>query len=62
MASVHGQESDGRQVRAHGVGVVGGDAGRPELLQHQGFEIDEVARTTSRILAGLDAGDDGVAG
>ena len=44
MPGIHGEEGDLGQVGAHGEGVVGGDAGRPQLLQQQRLEIDQMAR------------------
>jgi len=42
MACIHRQKRHARQVGAHRRGVVGGDAGRPDLLQQHGFEIDQM--------------------
>ena len=56
---IHRQERDLRQVGAHRLGVVGGDAGGPELLQQHGFEIDEMVERAGHVedrLAGADPG------
>jgi hypothetical protein len=41
---IHRQEGRARQLGAHGVGVVGGDAGRPQLLQQHRLAVDQVAQ------------------
>ena len=54
---VHGEEADIGQVGAHGVGVEGGDAGRPQLLQEDGLEVDQMAERAGDVhhrLAGAD--------
>ena len=56
---IHRQERDLGQVGAHRRGVVGRDAGRPELLQQQGFEIDQMIERAGDVedrLAGADPG------
>ncbi len=57
MPRVHGEKRHLRQFGAHGVGVVGGDAGGAELLQQDGLEIDKGAERAREIkdrLAGAD--------
>ncbi len=63
MPRIHRQERDLRQVGAHRRGVVGGDAGGPELLQQHGFEIDQMIERAGDVedrLAGADPGAFGV--
>ena len=43
MARVHRRKRDVGQIRAHGPGIVGSDAGGTELLEKDGLEIDELA-------------------
>ena len=57
VARIHREERDFGQVGAHCRGVVGRHAGRPELLQQHGFEIDKVKERTGHVedrLAGAD--------
>ena len=57
VARIHREERDFRQVGAHCRSVVGRHAGRPELLQQHGFEIDELIERPSHVedrLAGAD--------
>ena len=42
MARVHRHERGLGQVGAHGIGVVGGDAHRADLLQQDGLQIDQM--------------------
>ncbi len=57
MARIHGEEGRPRHVGAHGPGVVGRDAGRPELLQEDRLEVDEMEERPGDVdhrLAGAD--------
>ncbi len=56
---VHRQKRNLGQIGAHRRGVVGGNAGRPDLLQQHGFEIDQMRERAGQIedrLAGADPG------
>ena len=44
VPSIHRHEGDFRQIGAHCISVVGGNASGAQLLQQHGFEIDEVVQ------------------
>jgi hypothetical protein len=57
MARVHREEGRPWAVGAHGEGVVGGDAGRPQLLQEERLEVDQMEEGAGDVhhrLAGAD--------
>ena len=57
VPGIHREKGDLGQFGAHRIGVVGGDASRPELLQQHRLEIDEVRQRAGHIedrLAGAD--------
>ena len=53
VARVHGEEARIGQVGAHRVGIVGGDAGRPQALQEHGLQIDQMAERAVQVHQGL---------
>ena len=57
MARIHGEEGRLGHVGAHRPGVVGGDAGRAQLLQEDRLEVDEMEERAGDVhhrLAGAD--------
>ena len=63
VTRVHGEEGHLGQIDAHRIGVIGGNAGRTDLLQIDRLEIDEVPEGTGDVeqrLAGADPGAFGI--
>jgi hypothetical protein len=57
MPRIHGKEGDMRQVRAHRVGVEGGDAGGSELHQEYRLGIHEMHERAGNVHDGLAGAD-----
>ena len=59
VARIHRQEGDVRQVGTDGIGVIGGDTGRPDLLQEDRLQIDQMGERAGDVhhrIAGADPG------